>query len=471
MRMYEGKRIGILGLSVEGIDSVEFFLRHGATVYCCDRRDESYLTQAKLPFDPKRVHFVMGSGYLDELLSYELIVRTPGMSLQLPQLLAAKKKGIEITSQIKLIFKHSKAPIIGVTGTKGKGTTSRLIVAMLTQADKKVHLGGNVGIPLLSKIDTISENEWVVLELSSFQLEDLTQSPHIAVVLPITRDHLKNFDPLATNYHESVEDYRNAKSSIVKFQSAQDVLIVNADNETSHNFKSLSKAKAYTYSGSDTTCDAYVKNNQVFIKSPTDTWVCSLQDIQLAGVHNLENIAAAALVAHEIGIKPETITAAVKKFAPLPHHLEFVREFDGVRYFNDSCATIPDPTIAALRSFVDPVVLIAGGSDKGAIFDELGKEIVQKGVRAVLCIGQVGHSIASAIEKAALTLKKTAPPVYTPTGGMEAIVKLAQSLAQPGDIVLLSPAAASFDMFTNYRERGDLFKEYVQSLQHSQKKR
>ena len=237
MQNYSGTSVGILGLSVEGIDSARFFVQEGASVTCCDRRTKEELGETYHELNKLKVTFSLGKTYLDDLSQFETIVRTPGMSLGTPEL--SRYRGV-VTSQTTLFFDLCRAPIIGVTGTKGKGTTSSLIAEMLKKSGKQVFLGGNVGTPLLSQVREITPRDWAVLELSSFQLEDVTKSPHIAVVLPITQDHLVNIDPLATSFHTSREEYVGAKASIVRFQTQKDIVIANLDNESSKSFaKSL----------------------------------------------------------------------------------------------------------------------------------------------------------------------------------------------------------------------------------------
>jgi len=460
MSPYKGKTVGILGLSVEGIDSAHFFADAGALVTCCDRRSaeelgETYRHLKKLP-----VSFRLGKDYLDGVSEYDLAVRTPGMLPGLPQLVSRRKSGKEITSQTKIFFELCKAPIIGVTGTKGKGTTSTLIAEMLKADGRTVWLGGNVGTPLLSRIKEMSPRDTVVLELSSFQLEDLTQSPHIAVVLRITQEHLSNFDTLATNYHATVEAYREAKKPIVRYQKSTDFAILNADDPVSASLKRETKARTYYFSRLTADADAYVENHTVFIRRNGETHrICTQSEVKLRGDHNLENIAAAALAATLVRVDQTSIGRAARQFEGLPHRLSFIRTVGGVSYYDDSFSTVPETAIAAIESFTEPIVLILGGSEKRSVFTQLGKVIAANRIRALIVVGDMKERIVRAVKDAGYR-----GDIRTGVSSMREIVQQAREAARSGDVVLLSPACASFDMFKNYKDRGEQFNHEVSVL-------
>lgn len=456
MQSYSGKSVAILGLSVEGIDSTRFFVNEGAIVTCCDRRTQEELGETYDTLQKLNVTFSLGDTYLSNLSRFEVIVRTPGMFLGTPELDSYPGT---LTSQTKLFFDLCRAPIIGVTGTKGKGTTSSLIAQMLKKSGKKVFLGGNVGIPLLSKVRAIAASSSVVLELSSFQLEDLTQSPHIAVVLPITQDHLVNIDPLATSFHKTREDYASAKSSVVGFQTPEDIVIANLDNETSASFAALSPGKKYFVSRKKH-ASAYVENHSVFVRWNGQTHkVCVQNEIHLRGDHNLENIAAAALTSLVVGATMNAVRDGAKKFKGLPHRLELVGTVAGVSFYNDSFSTVPETAIAAIKSFDEPIILIAGGSEKGSDFTQLGRVIAESRVKVIIAIGQMTDRIVNAARDGGFSGE-----VVTGLTAMGEIVPAALKYATSGDVVLLSPACASFDMFPNYKERGIQFCHEVTHL-------
>ena len=456
MQQYKGKTVAILGLSIEGIDSAHFFHSEGARIWCCDRRTKEELGDTYGELVPFAEGFQLGKGYLEKLERFDIIVRTPGMSLRLPELIALQKKGKDITSQTKLFFSLCRAPIIGVTGTKGKGTTSTLIAKMLEAAGITVWLGGNVGTPILSKVRKIKQSDTVVLELSSFQLEDCRQSPHIAVVLKTTQEHLANQDNLASNFHESRETYVEAKKSIVRYQKRTDVAILNADDPTSTSFAGETPARIEYFSRTDWSAAAFVKHQTVYLRKEK---MCNLSEIKLRGVHNLDNVAAATLAARAVGVSMSAIRQTATTFEGLEHRLETVRTVGGVLYINDSFSTVPETAIAAIESFTKPIILIAGGSEKGSDFTQLGEAIASHPVKVLIAIGLMTGRIVKAAKDAGFAAK-----IITGARSMHEIVSLARGEATTGDVVLLSPACASFDMFKNYKERGKLFKHEVSLL-------
>jgi len=455
-----GKKVAILGVSLEGIDSARYFVCEGAKVFCCDRRIRPELGEVINELEKQGVSFCLGSNYLRNLEKYDVLVRTPGMSLRLPELISAVKSGIQITSQTKLLFELAPCPIIGVTGTKGKGTTSTLIAELLTSAGYRVHLGGNVGQPLLSRLPQMTPADLLVLELSSFQLEDCIRSPQVAVVLTVGSDHLANFDPLSTNFHESQVSYVAAKKNLVRFQKPDDLCVVNADDSVANSFGKLTKARVVRYSTATNSADAGVNKNFLVLKiKEMLVPVISVSEIKLRGRHNWENILAACLVARRYAVPVQTMQKVINSFTGLPHRLEEAATVSGVTFYNDSFSTTPETAIAAIRSFTEPILLIAGGSEKGADFTKLGEAISRSSVHMVILIGDVAPKIETAIRKFSPHLK-----IITGLTTMKQIVTKAFSEARPGSVVLLSPAAASFGLFKNYKDRGNQFKHYAQIL-------
>ncbi len=452
MERFKGKRIAVVGLSTEGQDALVFFRNAGCRVEGFDRRDPETMARLYPDLSASGIPLHLGDGYLSTLSDFPIIVRTPGMALATPELVRARQQGSEITSSTKLFFSFCPSPIIGVTGTKGKGTTSTLIYEMLKAEGKTVYLGGNVGIPLLSKLPAMTPEDWVVLELSSFQLEDLDQSPHIAVVLRITQDHLANFDPLATNFHSSRDAYVEAKSQIVRHQEKTDVVVVNADDPTASSFLSLTRGNGKTFGHGDT-CDANIHDDRVTIRvNGNEEEIVTLARMKLLGRHNLENIAAASLAALAAGVSLNAVRQQAASFPGLEHRLQVVGTKGGVLYINDSFSTTPETTIAAINAFTRPIVLIAGGSEKGADFTQMGKEITDKRVKAVIAVGQMTGRIVDALKRAGY-----AGTCITGPTTMHEMVARATALAKAGDVVLLSPACASFGLFPNYKERGKQF--------------
>lgn len=459
MSRFTGKTIAIVGLSIEGRDTLKYFCHQDCKLICVDQHESNQLQELSRAYTNDAISFYFGNDYLKHLAKADIIVCTPGISPRTPELVQAKQQDREVTSATQLFFELCIAPIIGVTGTKGKGTTCTLIYEMLRKKYKRVFLGGNVGKPLLSIVDKMTSSDWVVLELSSFQLEFLKKSPHIAVVLRITQDHLANFDKNATNFHPTREAYVEAKSHIVRHQTARDIVIVNDNDVTAKNFSSLTPARILRFNRY-AKADSYVDNHIVYvIEKETKKIICRASDIKIRGDHNLENIAAATLAALSAGVSYEDIVGAVQSFQGLEHRLEFVCEVHAVSYYNDSFSTIPETTIAAVESFEGPKVLILGGSEKMSDFTEMGKRMAATNVIGVIVVGQMTKRIITSLHDASYKGK-----IITGCTTMHEIVEKASSIASPGSVVILSPACASFDMFNNYKERGALFKHEVHAL-------
>jgi len=352
---------------------------------------------------------------------------------------AAEKSGIKITSAVKIFFEECPGKIIAVTGTKGKGTTSTLIYEILKADGRDVYLSGNIGKPYLELLPKLTKDSFVIMEMSSFQLIDLDRSPNIAVVLNITSDHM--------DWHKNQEEYIDAKKNIVRYQLASDFAVINENYDLPKSFAKETKAKVVWFSKK--TLDPKYK-----------------EKLLLRGEHNLENISAAVSVAKVLGINEDFILQTVRNFKGLEHRLELVTEVEGRTFYNDSFATGPQPTIAAINSFTEPETLILGGSDKGLDFSELGSVVSNKqNVKNIILIGQIREVIAKTFKGSPFKGK-----IYDlGFSSMKEIVDKAFEITEKGGVVILSPAAASFDMFKNYKDRGNQFKKAVQSLLNEQK--
>lgn len=381
------------------------------------------------------IKYNTGKNYDKNLDQFDIIFRIAGYPLFSKELLKAKKKGVIISSATKLFFDFCPTKnIIGVTGTKGKGTTSSLIVHILKSSKKKVYFGGNIGTPMFSFLNKIKQSDYVVLELSSFQLEDLDVSLHISVITNFTPEHLAPADPKNPNYHKSLKDYWKAKINIFRWQDKNNYLVVNE----------ILKSKIINLK---------LKNKKIFFNT-------SDLKSNLVGEYNKANIAAAVEVAKILKIKKEIIAKAVGSFYGLPHRIEFVREHKGVKYFDNSFATTPEATIEDLKSFREPIILLLGGADKGSDFKNLAKEIVKRKVKLVILIdGQA----TPRIKKELLKYKYPKQKMLLMKSMSEGI-EIASKNSEVGDIVLLSTACASFGMFRNYKERGEQFKLEVKNL-------
>jgi len=477
---WKDKKVAVIGAGVEGLSSALWLDKQGANVTMLDKNEDTGIGQRA-----EGIEFKTGKDYLKGLDSYDVIVRSPGVKRSLPEILDAEEQGKIITSQTQIFFDLSPSPIIGVTGTKGKGTTSALIYEMLKTEGLDVYLGGNIGTPPLNFLDKLTLESWVVLELSSFQLEDLSfprrqesrdprvkpeddienraimGKPHIAVILMITPEHL-GIDSVGTaNYHESMEEYVSAKRNIIRNQTDKDYAIINRDYPPTHESDMYTHAKVFQISRErEASLDGcFTRQGRVIIrKYGKEEDVIETVEILLPGKHNYENVCAASMAADLAGVSLGSIASAIRKFKGLPHRLELVKEIRGVKYFDDSFSTTPETAIAAIEAFENPEILILGGSQKNSDFTELGEIISTKGnIKAIIGIGVEWINIKSKI-------KNQKSKIIEDCKNMQEVVQKAAEIAEPGDVVLLSPACASFGMFENYKERGDQFKREVAKL-------
>lgn len=443
---------------MEGKDLCTYLLKAGAQVTIFDKKNEEDLDFVGI--DKAKVNLICGKNYLkDGIKGFDVVFRSPGVYRYLPEIVKAQKAGVKISSAIKLFFELCPAKIIGVTGTKGKGTTSTLIYQILKSARRDVYLAGNIGKPYLELLSVIRHMSYVILELSSFQLIDMDKSPHVAVVLNITSDHL--------DWHKDIDEYINAKKNIVRYQSVSDWAVINEEYETPKSFAQLTKGKVVFFSKSAPTNSAFVENGEiVFLQNGERIVLGKSHWLKLRGEHNLENVTAALSVASVLGIEEKIVKKIVFSFRGLEHRLELVGNVGGVSFYNDSFATGPQPTIAAIKSFDELETLILGGSDKDLDYKDLGVEIAKrKNVENIILIGQVRDLIEKALQGASFKGQ-----VYDlKTSRMSEIVKKAFEITPKGGVVLLSPAAASFDMFKSYKDRGEQFKKSVKELVYGQK--
>lgn len=427
-------KIAVAGYGIEGEASYRYFTGKGDDVTILDEREA-------VDSLPEGARTILGPSAFTNLAEYDMVVRTPSLA---PAKLAGARK---IWSATNEFFAQCNAPIIGVTGTKGKGTTSSLIAAILSKADKTVHLVGNIGTPALDVLSKITKDDIVVYELSSFQLWDLERSPHVAVVLLIEPDHL--------NVHKGFNDYVLAKANIGVHQTADDIMIYHPDNQQSARVASLSLAgKKMRFLTQEA---AHIEDGVIIIDGHK---ICEVQQVGLLGEYNLQNVSAAISAAWQFTQNKDAIAEAVRSFKGLPHRLEFVREVYGVRYYNDSFSSAPTATMAAITAFEDPIVLIVGGYDRGIDFEPLVQSIRNaKNIRQVIAIGQTRERLTTLLRDAGM---KNVHSINEQTIGP--VVEVAAKSAQAGDVVLLSPGCASFDMFKNFYERGEMFKRAVEEL-------
>lgn len=460
---FKGKKITVMGIGLHGGGgaAVRFFAAAGAVVIATDMKTEKELAPSieKLK-DLKNITYVLGQHRMEDFENVDLVVKGPAVPWNSKHIQAALKKKIPVEMDSSIFFKLCKLPIIGVTGTKGKTTTATLVSEILKTAGKKVFEVGIGQKPVLNVLEEIGEerNGSVVFELSSWRLSALGReglSPHIAVLTNIHQDHL--------NYYGTMEKYIADKEYIFASQKADDYVVLNYDNESVRGLADKIKSKIIFFSAlkSDLKNCIFIEKGKINYKRDEESVeMCDLSDIRLRGGHNLYNILAAAGAAVADGIAPEKICEAVKNFKGVPHRLELVREIDGVKYINDTTATMPDAAIAGINSFSENIILIAGGADKNLVFKDFSKAIKEKVKKAILLKGEATEKIKEELKKIEAENK-----IDSEFDSMEKAVIRAKSIAGPGDVVLLSPGAASFGLFLNEFDRGDKFRQAVGELE------
>lgn len=449
MQNLKNQKVGVLGLGDENLALVKYLVRKHTNVVICDRKSREELGEYYNEVKDLPVQFRLGEHYLDHLEDFAVVFRAPGLPYFNEKIQKAKKSGVEVSSQIRLFFTLCPCPIIGITGTKGKGTTTALTGDILKKAGKDVYIGGNIGQPPIDFTDKLTKDSIVVLELSSFQLQDIDRSPHIAVVLDIKVDHL--------DYHKDEAEYIDAKKNIVRYQKHSDSAVINADYLTSFEFAALTKAQVYYFSRRKSVDQgAFVMDRNLILRvNDKDTPIISIDKIQLRGEHNLENICAAATAAYLAGADIEVVKQGISTFRGLEHRLELVAEINGIKYYNDSFSTTPDTTIAAINSFSEPIILLAGGSEKNADYAELGEAIDTSSVKTVILMG------VTTAPRIKAEIKNPRVKIIDTAKNIDEVMETVKSEMKPGDVVLLSPASASFDWFKNYKDRGNQFKDAV----------
>ena len=451
----QGKRVAVLGIGVSNTPLIKMLVRSGAKGTACDKRPREAFNGLIEALESLGVKVYLGEDYLEHLHGQDVIFRTPGMRPDLPQLTEAVEEGSILTSEMEVFFRVCPCPIIAVTGSDGKTTTTTIIAELLKAAGKNVYLGGNIGKPLLPEVEMMEPTDIAVVELSSFQLMTMKHSPHVAVVTNIAPNHL--------DVHKSMGEYIGAKENILLYQGSEDRVVLNGDNQITRSFLATAKGESVLFSRREEPKGraVFLRNEAIWVrKDGEERQVLPVKDILLPGEHNIENYMA-AIAAVDGLVSDEVIRTFAPQFNGVEHRIELVRQLNGVRYYNDSIASSPTRTIAGLRCFPEKVVLIAGGYDKHIPFDDLGSEIIEH-VKCLILTGDTATKIRSAVEAA---------PGYEPDRPMieeyhdfKDAVLAAHRQAKEGDVVLLSPACASFDRFKNFMERGDTFKQIVREL-------
>ena len=447
----KGKSVAVIGIGVSNRPLIELLLSRGIAVTACDRKDRSALGELADRLEAQGCNLQLGEGYLEDL-DQDMIFRTPGMRPDLPQLQKAVRGGSRLTSEMEAFFSVCPCPIIAVTGSDGKTTTSSIIAEMLREAGRTVYLGGNIGHPLLAEAGEMRESDLVVLELSSFQLLTMTKSPHIAVMTNLAPNHL--------DVHKDFAEYIAAKENIFTHQNPQDIAVFNQDNDITREQAARAKGGVRLFSRKGEVEEGvFLREDAIFFrKNGVEREILKTSDICLPGVHNVENYMAAIAAVEDL-VPDEVIRTVARTFNGVEHRIELVRTLHGVRYYNDSIATSPDRTIAGLRSFAQKVILIAGGKNKGIPYDSVGP-VINDHVKLLLLCGATAGVIRDAVEHAE---NYEGLEILDVNDYQEALA-IAQNCAEEGDVVLLSPASTAFDRFANFMERGKVFKALVNSL-------
>jgi UDP-N-acetylmuramoylalanine--D-glutamate ligase len=445
-----GKKVAVVGIGVSNIPVINFLLSLGAIVTAFDKKSREELGDIANEFDNKGVKLELGNGYLDNLRGFDVVFKTPSMRVDSEALVKAKEEGAYITSEMEEFVRYTKGKVYAITGSDGKTTTTTIISKLLEEQGYRTWVGGNIGTPLFSQIENINENDRVVLELSSFQLMTMTQEIDIAICTNLAPNHL--------DMHKDMHEYIDAKKNIFLYQSSNGLLVVNRENDITHEFIKEARGIVKEFSSKREIVDgAYYKDDILYLEGKE---VCKKDDIVIRGMHNVENYLAAFLATKD-DVSIETMKKIAGTFAGVEHRCELVRELDGVKYYNDSIASSPTRTLAGLRAFDEKVIVIAGGYDKHIPFEPLAYEGYPY-IKELILIGATKEKIKGVFDK--FEQEKGIKVDIKMAEALEDAVDIAKNIAKSGDIVTLSPACASFDMYPNFMVRGNKFKEIVKNL-------
>lgn len=449
------KHIALCGIGVTNIPLVDLFLKNKAKLTVCDSRSKEALGKVALDLENKGVKLKLGENYLKDL-DADIVFRSPGLKYYSPELTELRNRGVIVTSEMEVFFDLCPCKIIAVTGSDGKTTTTTIISEFLKQSGKTVHLGGNIGNPLLQNIGNIKSDDFAVIELSSFQLISMRKSPDIAVVTNLAPNHL--------DIHKDMNEYIEAKKNIILHQNAFSRTVLNLDNNITKDFSNTIRGEKLFFSRkNENTNGAWVSRNNKIIMTykGKNSEIMSTKDIKIPGNHNIENYLAAICAVWGL-VNISDIINVARNFNGVEHRNEFVREINGIKFYNDSIASSPTRTALGTLSLYDKkIIIIAGGYDKKIPFDDLGPIIVEK-VKTLILLGATSNKIEKSV-KSALSYKPGCPNIIKVTS-MEEAVKKSYEIAKTGDIIALSPACASFDMYPNFVERGNHYKKLVNSL-------
>jgi UDP-N-acetylmuramoylalanine--D-glutamate ligase len=442
------KRVTVVGLGIEGVDTVRYLASRGAHVTVSDARSRERLADRVNQVSDLPVSLSLGANDPRTIRTADAVFVSQGVPLDLPGVQEARRDGVPVWSMLALFMELCPGPIVGITGSSGKTTTTALLGEMFRADDKPAFVGGNVGVGLLDHLDEIRAYTWALLEVSHTQLQMASRSPHVAALLNVTPNHLDRF---------SWDAYRQLKRNIFRFQTPEDVAVFSYDDPQARAMAGDAPGARVWFSLTDSIPGegVYVRDGRArFRRGRYDRPIFPLDSLRLRGRHNLQNAAAAAAIAAVCGVTPDAIASAVESFAGVPHRLELVGEARGIAYYNDSIATTPERTLAGIRSFDEPLVLLLGGRDKDLPLDELARE-AQARCRAVVLFGESAGKLEAALRAAGGDARLVG--VET----LDEAVAEARAAAREGDVVLLSPACTSFDAFDNFEQRGERFRSLV----------
>ena len=445
-----GKKVGVVGIGVSNVPLIDFLLELGAIVTAFDKKSKEELGEVAIDFNSKGVKLELGEGYLDHLHGFDVVFKTPSMRIDSESLVRVKKEGAYITSEMEEFVRYTRGKVYGITGSDGKTTTTTIISKLLEEQGYKTWVGGNIGTPLFSQIEDINEEDRVVLELSSFQLMTMNEEIDVAICTNLAPNHL--------DMHKDMQEYIDAKKNIFLYQNSDGILILNRENEITYKFKEEAKGIVKEFSSKrEIVGGAYYKDGALYLDGKE---VCKKDNIIIKGMHNVENYLA-AFVATRDDVSLEIMKKVAETFTGVEHRCELVREIDGVKYYNDSIASSPTRTLAGLKAFAEKVILIAGGYDKHIPFEPLAYEGYPY-IKELILLGVTKDKIKDVFDK--LEEEKGIRVKIQMAKSLEEAIKIAKDVAEVGDIITLSPACASFDMYPNFMVRGNEFKDIVNRL-------
>ena len=446
----KGKDVAVVGIGVSNIPLIKFLVKLGAKVTAFDKKSKEELGSVATDFEIKGIKLELGENYLDNLTGFEVVFKTPSMRIDCDALVKVKNEGAYITSEMEEFVRYCKGKTYGITGSDGKTTTTTIISRLLEEEGYKTWVGGNIGMPLFAQIEEIEEKDMVVLELSSFQLMTINSQIDVALVTNLAPNHL--------DMHKDMQEYIESKKKIFLYQEKEDVLVLNRENEITYGFEKEAKGKVREFSSKRVLPNgAYYENETLYLEGKE---VCHKNDVLIKGIHNVENLLAAFICTKD-DVSIETMKKVAETFGGVEHRCELVREIDGVKYYNDSIASSPTRTLAGLNAFGEKVILIAGGYDKQIPFEPLAEE-GYKYIKELILLGDTKEQIKEAFNK--VEKANGVDISITTVESLEEAVDKARELSTKGDIVTLSPACASFDMFANFMIRGNKFKELVNNI-------